>query len=1519
MKKKSHKKAPFMSGIVVLLAIFILPMYLSSAIAIPTMNTNTSPISDYKFQDVEPLLQDWNEYYDSSKLDNLLTEWVESKDIPAGIMVNEKKVSIMLLTTGTDKTFGGLIEPVGSIILNEDITWIHALVSSIEDLRALTLDPAVKMIQADEILENAPVQTGHNLELVERGTPMEFPSVEDEFPVDTIPPIDIFSTRDLIGATYVQDNYGNGTTSVIQIQDSGVDLGHTAFTGAQLIDANGNPMSMDPTGRGFAISQLVSYDFWEDPAFLAPLHSDSNGNIDISSIKDSLVTYMPDYGSFSYGIGENLTDLYHVGSIPGNSTGYLFGIVHSVNGYGTYNDTFIPFILVDGNDDNDYDTLYLDFDAGYNLTLWWNWKLSDEEFNAIEWDFEDEVAKTNGGDTQLAADLENETHGFGYIDGFNDISVGGLSTSLDHIYNKSENTLPLIHGINPNGRVFAHMWDSEGHGTSCAANALGRSVEYEVFKNAGIDQEGTYDLKGIAPDAKLIAGKGYSEAEVFYSWTWAAGFEPIDEDNTWEFVPGSGHAANISSNSWGYSDFHFNGIVGGFDFTTMLLDYLSVPGYIDPEYPGILMMTSSGNGGPGTGTNRQGGQSPLALMVGASTNNWIRQLWGYPYEDQPADQIISWSDAGPNNFGYPTLDVVNVGAFDFSVNPVDWTRPETEGGYYNYDYFGGTSQACPMTAGVMGLIYDAWTEVNPSTPLNPMVAKTIIKSTAKDLGYDVYHQGNGRVDARKAIDYINGSLDINEDEILRAQTNESIENIVDRFELAYFRYFGDDHPALTNETIDGSLYGGALLPGESIDIDFDIDGNLTQVDISDFTLETNYTEQNDSLYTYANYSDFNIFDVFNETNLLNVDFFQLTLGFSFDEINKAIMNDVREPILYVQGFDGENRTFINYAYNAGNMQTLFLPTDFLKSSGDFTIQIRVRDDGWNDIQDWTGLEFSLAIRAFNRVNDTRISVSEIDSNTLRATITTDTDQIPGMYGGCVVVNTTANNQILIPYGYSVISNVSEMNENGWTEISGITNRLNDNGMYGAIDWSWRPDTGDWRYYDFVFNTSGFTNEDPNTLLLEVEWELEGSVIDCWVVDAAGYVVEMTDYVTASGEYISYVNTPDGVIQRLLVDMHGFVDGTWTEPYENHTNSGLGWDIFSLVLHSSATELNESTLALEPFSIRMAWIDEGVSEFITPTASFSVPGDQTYEGSLITNGSLTVGWTDADNNYGYETDVYDVNLFPGHEINIYETCEPYNTSYYEVYLEEGDFAIMNLGWNQPETDLDFYLFDPNDNEVAYAASLSNPEIIQYHAPISGIYILEVEYYSGIGTPYEAMYDIIVHSAGEDYWFMDIPTGTDLEIDFAAEGIAEASYFVYTYTYGWNFNYISQIPVIYVINEDPTITSPDNVSYMYEETEQSIEWTITDYSVSDNRNYIISVDGTEEVTGIWTSGTTYTFDITGWEIGEYEVVISVNDGLGGSVSDTVNVIVSKKKVPGYAIGLLLVSLLGTAIFLIKKHKK
>jgi len=125
--------------------------------------------------------------------------------------------------------------------------------------------------------------------------------------------------------------------------------------------------------------------------------------------------------------------------------------------------------------------------------------------------------------------------------------------------------------------------------------------------------------------------------------------------------------------------------------------------------------------------------------------------------------------------------------------------------------------------------------------------------------------------------------------------------------------------------------------------------------------------------------------------------------------------------------------------------------------------------------------------------------------------------------------------------------------------------------------------------------------------------------------------------------------------------------------------------------------------------------------------------------------------------------------------------------------------------------------------------------------------------------------------------------------------------------------------YIAIEYPTITSPSDVTYVYEEAGQNISWTVTDNTVN-GQTYSISVNGTENATGTWTSGTAITFDVTGWEVGDYEVVIIANNGLGGSVSDTVIVTVTQSsfKIFGYTTSFLLITIFGTVVILIKKKK-
>ena len=70
-------------------------------------------------------------------------------------------------------------------------------------------------------------------------------------------------------------------------------------------------------------------------------------------------------------------------------------------------------------------------------------------------------------------------------------------------------------------------------------------------------------------------------------------------------------------------------------------------------------------------------------------------------------------------------------------------------GHVAWTTWGGTSRSTPVAAGAAAIVYQAWRGANgPATPDGfALTARDIIKSSAKDLGYDSWTQGAGSVDA----------------------------------------------------------------------------------------------------------------------------------------------------------------------------------------------------------------------------------------------------------------------------------------------------------------------------------------------------------------------------------------------------------------------------------------------------------------------------------------------------------------------------------------------------------------------------------------------------------------------------------------------------------------------------------------------------------------------------------------------------------------------------------------------------
>jgi hypothetical protein len=101
----------------------------------------------------------------------------------------------------------------------------------------------------------------------------------------------------------------------------------------------------------------------------------------------------------------------------------------------------------------------------------------------------------------------------------------------------------------------------------------------------------------------------------------------------------------------------------------------------------------------------------------------------------------------------------------------------------------------------------------------------------------------------------------------------------------------------------------------------------------------------------------------------------------------------------------------------------------------------------------------------------------------------------------------------------------------------------------------------------------------------------------------------------------------------------------------------------------------------------------------------------------------------------------------------------------------------------------------------------------------------------------------------------------------------------------------------INDRPVLTTPSDFSYAESTTGHTISWTVTDTIFGDagSRTYSITNNTVLTDSGTWSNGVPIVLDVDHLAIGEYTYVITVNDGLGGTRSDTVVVTVTAASGP------------------------
>ncbi len=910
--------------------------------------------------------------------------------------------------------------------------------------------------------------------------------------------------RDIVnitGAKKTWEDLGiNGTGVTIAIVDTGVDYGSMGlgYWDAVARDDMGYPAAFDPDAQCMVITNLTVSKIFTvgGSTFL------NTTGVDPWVYLFGWVLKWSEVWSGPWPFPMNITGIH---SASGN---YRFGIMLQLGLYWFtgYPDIF-PVLVVDSVTAGVYDKVYVD------LSFNWAW----QGLGPWEMSFADETPVTPTGRTVAARDFDG--------DGYHDLSAGSLAYFLD-VWGVSPNPADrglVLKPVDPAGNYVVFENDWFGHGTSCAESAAGR------------DKGHLFAGPGIAPGAKVMGIVGLYLGDVIEGELWAAGFDLIPGTEGWSpFLPGYGwiygtwnytgnHKADIISNSWGASAWpiYFYGLPW-YDLLTILEDALTVPGYLHPGYPGTVIVHAGGNGAAGYGTVTEPAYGTLPIIVGASTSLNLSQ-YIYGLGGGYHDDVISWSARGPTPLGNVKPDVVHVGAWAWVSVPV-WMGAGD--GFYAFDVFGGTSMATPLTAGSAALIIQAYDSVPHSpkgTRPTPETVKVILKSTAKDLGYDAFVQGAGRVD-----DFAATSLALKKQGVTIASpiTWESVRlKIQHAWSFASLIY---GYPLETSPPIgpinDVNWFAGALRPGSSASAGFtvtnptnsSVTATITPVVHEQVGVTTTYIGTTDLISDWADWGALTVLDIASIPSDADLMVATLNVPYSFFDSDGDYTWDRRFRIWVLDWIDANgnsliemNETYnINYGYNAGTSCEARVGFPLAKFKGKPVIWVSQANQPWVSYPD--PVPFKVYISYYRRESwdwvtaSSSISVDASSSSTFTATLTVPSGTPQGVYEGQLIVNVTGSYKqvIAIPVSLTVPAALSTTDLT-MDIVPPTASKLYDSyRVNGYFDWRWRYESGDWK-------TWAFDIQDPTVVAAFVSCEWTGNMtdIDMVGINPAGFITD----------------------------------------------------------------------------------------------------------------------------------------------------------------------------------------------------------------------------------------------------------------------------------------------------------------------------------------------------------------------------------------------------------------------------
>jgi len=1061
--------------------------------------------------------------------------------------------------------------------------------------------------------------------------------------------------RESSGTELAQIKYNyTGAEIKIAIVDTGVDFSNPDLRDSLARDEQNFPMMLDADGQGLVLTNATFIANIDKYGVLANITKPVIEKINRSLEKNATSTvYLTKNGVFlnlkqkgkgtpvsiynsffpASGLAPKfngtILDDYKIGKskhdyIKSASGVYHFGMMYQGAMQGPFTSVqAVPVLVVDSQASGLYDTIIPDISTSWKDYTKFDLKKGQKP--EYDFDFTDETPiKIGSGNEFLVYDSNK--------DGKLDYSAGTIGAQIVDVYgvmsqNKSsvDKFLKATNGtlllpLDPKGNFFGVMTDFVGHGTGAASSIASKGKEqYDIYNNTK-----KYVLPGVAPGAKIIPVKALWFGDTVYGWLWASGFDSTN--STWKF---SGQPrADIISNSWGISNFPSLKTTPGIDVLSLIVNVLSTPQSIDPKYPGVVIISSAGNAGPGYGTMGLPNAAPFGITVGATTNN---VYVGYgAFKGQPrfgnttehANHLVDFSSRGPSIIGDPKPDLLDTGAYGFVPSNVLKAKKDSKA--ESFSMFGGTSMAAPLVSGSAAVVMQGLKEKNQD--YDPFMIKNILMSTATDIYNDPFTQGAGFVNSYKAAQFVNGEGGVFT--VYNNSTYHTIKQVLDSPTLRLnqtlpgfniFKLSEKTHPQT-------SWFGGRLAPGDKSTTTFTIEnpGNQTitiQVIPQKLELiersEINSTTKirlKDILYNktgvfrpdYIKLSDVSKHDSLssyydNHTSMpKDTELMVMNLNFAFSDFmnktEKLYASDMKIASLYLYDWndkDGDSKvssselSLVNRGGSWGTVQELRVSDPNSKFEGVPLVgvyPVPTRYSYWQGEikKNSTEMNYALSVNHYKKqewsdiwVDNSLVQVPPHGTAQVSATITVPDDAKPGLYQGFLRFignNHTAN----APVSFGV---VSQIQKDKLVVISGQKNSdtLYGNGyIKGAFDMTNRYNAGDWRQYFFDINDPSI-----NTASIDVSWKNDDTNFSAFMIDPQGRIIQS--------------NVPSGVFGQLLdwptSDWLGttpFSEGGGFYPVKNKDSTSTllyapinQTGTYTLLLHST---LFGGQAATEPFTV-----------------------------------------------------------------------------------------------------------------------------------------------------------------------------------------------------------------------------------------------------------------------------------------------------------------------------------------------